>query len=68
MRDPVSVATNFPRFEASGNGLCCHGDPMQTRQLYMQFLAEAPIKNIWPRHSKPSMLLTLKISSRELRV
>jgi RNA polymerase sigma-70 factor (ECF subfamily) len=45
MRDPVSVATNFPRFEASGNDLCCHGDPMQTRWFYMQVLAEAPIKN-----------------------
>jgi RNA polymerase sigma-70 factor, ECF subfamily len=45
MRDPVSVATNFPRFEASGNDLCFRGDPMQTRWSYMQFLAEAPIKN-----------------------
>jgi RNA polymerase sigma-70 factor (ECF subfamily) len=44
MRDRVSVATNFPRFEASGNDLCCDGDAMQTRWSYMQFLAEAPIK------------------------
>src|SRR6266478_2052724 len=44
MRDPVSVATNFPRFEASGNGLCCHGDP-QTRWFDMQFLVDAPIKD-----------------------
>jgi RNA polymerase sigma-70 factor (ECF subfamily) len=44
MRDPVSLATNFPRFEASGNGLCCHGDP-QTRWFDMQFLVDAPIKN-----------------------
>jgi hypothetical protein len=41
MRDRVSAATNFPRFEASGNSLCCHGDPMQTRWFYMQFLAGA---------------------------
>jgi len=41
MRDSISVATNFPRFEASGNDLCCHGDPTQTRWFYMQFLAEA---------------------------
>jgi hypothetical protein len=40
MCDPVSVATNFSRFEASGNGLSCHGD-RQTRWFYMQFLAEA---------------------------
>jgi RNA polymerase sigma-70 factor (ECF subfamily) len=44
MRDPVSLAPNFPRFEASGNGLCCHGDP-QTRWFDMQFLVDAPIKN-----------------------
>jgi hypothetical protein len=41
MRDPISVATNFPRFEASGNDLCCHGDSMQTHWFYMQFPAEA---------------------------
>jgi hypothetical protein len=41
MRDPVSVATNFPPLEASGNHLCCDGHPMQTRWSYMQFLAEA---------------------------
>jgi RNA polymerase sigma-70 factor (ECF subfamily) len=40
----VPLATNFPRFEASGNGLCCHGDP-QTRRFDMQFLVDAPIKN-----------------------
>ena len=44
MRDPIPLATNFPRFEASGNGLCCHGDP-QTRWFDMQFLVDAPIKN-----------------------
>jgi RNA polymerase sigma-70 factor, ECF subfamily len=43
-RDPIPLATNFPRFEASGNGLCCHGDP-QTRWFDMQFLVDAPIKN-----------------------
>src|ERR1700753_2515531 len=45
MRDPLSVAPNFPRFEASGNDLSCHGDPIQTRSSYMEFLAEAPIEN-----------------------
>ena len=44
MRDPISLATNFPRFEASGNDLCWHGDP-QTRWFDMQFLVDAPIKN-----------------------
>ena len=44
MRDSISVATNFPRFEASGNDLCWHGDP-QTRWFDMQFLVDAPIKN-----------------------
>lgn len=44
MRDPIPLATNFPRFEASGNGLCCHGDP-QTRWFDMQFLVDAPIKS-----------------------
>ena len=44
MRDRVSLATNFLRFEASGNDLSCHRDP-KTRWFYMQFLAEAPIKN-----------------------
>ena len=44
MRDPIPLATKFPRFEASGNGLCCHGDP-QTRWFDMQFLVDAPIKN-----------------------
>ena len=44
MRDPISLATNFLRFEASQNDLCCHGDP-KTRWFYMQFLAEGPIKN-----------------------
>jgi RNA polymerase sigma-70 factor (ECF subfamily) len=44
MRDPIPLATNFPRFEASGNGLCCHGDP-QTRWFDMLFLVDAPIKN-----------------------
>jgi len=43
-RDPIPLATNFPRFEASGNGLCCHGDP-QTRWFNMQFLVDAPINN-----------------------
>jgi len=38
------VATDFPRFEASGNDLCWHGDP-QTRWFDMQFLVDAPIKN-----------------------
>jgi hypothetical protein len=38
MRDPVSVATNLRRFEASGDDLCCNGDPMQTRWFYMQFM------------------------------
>jgi len=46
MRDPISLATNFPRFGASGNDLCCHDDP-KTRWFYMQFLAEAiDLKNI----------------------
>jgi len=45
MRNSVSLATNFPRFEASQNDRCCHGNPMQTRWFYMQFLADAPIKN-----------------------
>ena len=44
MRDPISLATNFPRFEASGNDLCWHGDP-QTRWFDLQFLVDAPIKN-----------------------
>ena len=44
MRDPISLATNFPRFEASQNDLCCHGDP-KTRWFYLQFLVGAPIKN-----------------------
>jgi len=44
MRDPMRLATNFPRFGASGNDLCCNGDP-KTRWFYMQFLAEGPIKN-----------------------
>src|SRR6266436_1854440 len=44
MRDPISLATNFPRFEASGKDLCWHGDP-QTRWFDMQFLVDAPIKN-----------------------
>jgi RNA polymerase sigma-70 factor (ECF subfamily) len=44
MRDPIPLATNFPRFDASGNGLCCHGDP-QTRWFDMLFLVDAPIKN-----------------------
>jgi RNA polymerase sigma-70 factor (ECF subfamily) len=47
MRDLVSVATNFPRFEASGNDFCHDDDPMQTRWFYMQFLADAiDLKNI----------------------
>src|SRR5690242_20151656 len=46
MRDPISLATNFPRFGASGNDLCCHDYP-KTRWFYMQFLAEAiGLKNI----------------------
>ena len=45
MHDPISLATNLPRFEASQNDLCCHGDPIQTRWFYMQFLVDAPIKN-----------------------
>ena len=40
MRDPVPVATNFPPLEESGNHLCCHGDPMQTRWFQMQFVAD----------------------------
>ncbi len=44
MRDPISLATNFPRFEASRKDLCWHGDP-QTRWFDMQFLVDAPIKN-----------------------
>lgn len=44
MRDPVTAATNFPRFGASGNDLCYDGDP-KTRWFYMQFLVDAPIKN-----------------------
>jgi len=52
MRDPVSVATNFPRFEATGDDLCCHGDPMQTRWFYMQFLAEAPIQKPYGRDTR----------------
>ena len=45
MRDPVSMATNFPRFEASQNDLCCHGDPTRTRWFNMQFPAQAIDKN-----------------------
>ena len=41
MHDPISPATNLPRFEASQNDLCCHGDPMETRWFQMQRLAEA---------------------------
>jgi hypothetical protein len=53
MRDPISLATNFPRFAAIGNDLCWHGDPMQTRWFDMQFLAEAIDKRtLWPQHSK----------------
>jgi len=43
-RDPISVAPNFPGFEASGNDLCYDGDP-KTRWFYRQFLVDAPIKN-----------------------
>jgi len=59
----VSVATDFPRFEASGNDLCCDGDLMQTRWFYMQFVAEARSKHNG-QHWKPSMFLALKIRSR----
>jgi len=45
MRDRISLATNFPRFEASGNDLCWHGDPTRTRWFNMQFPAEAIDKN-----------------------
>jgi RNA polymerase sigma factor (sigma-70 family) len=46
MRDPISLATNFPRFGASGSDLCCHDDP-KTSWFYMQFLAQAiDLKNI----------------------
>jgi len=43
-RDPISLATNFPGFEASGNDLCYDGDP-KTRWFYRQFLVDAPIKD-----------------------
>ena len=45
MLNSISLATNFPRFKASQDDRCCHGNPMQTRWFYMQFLADAPIKN-----------------------
>jgi RNA polymerase sigma factor (sigma-70 family) len=43
-RDPISLATNFPGFEASGNDLCYDGDS-KTRWFYRQLLVDAPIKN-----------------------
>jgi RNA polymerase sigma factor (sigma-70 family) len=46
MPNPISLATNFPRFGASGNDLCCHDDP-KTRWFSMPFPAEAiDLKNV----------------------
>ena len=47
MRDRVSVATNFPRFEASGNDLCCHGD-LHTNALVLHAVSSGGnrLKNI----------------------
>src|ERR1700736_442892 len=46
MPNPISLATNFPRFGASGNDLRCHDDP-KTRWFYMPFPAEAiDFKNV----------------------